>query len=273
MTKKVAYIKDICPGDWAPDSAQVFFEREAHGLPEVFPSVPVIRGRKRWLIALPALVLKPDSLSLTGTQEADLVRHAIDARREAPLGFFKPLKEVRPRAGRGFYSALFLEQVGPFLALPATAAALAVFARALDQGQVRPDEVPSTKSPSTAKQGWARLWQPWEDAVIRAWFGVRTFGEHEGRHAKLTEREWELVLHDHLKGHRTQRQVKVRVTVLNRQLRRSLLVDGFLPRDKVREFQDRALGERRIRVPRFRPRIKGRSYRGESLPPVLDQPL
>ena len=108
--------------------------------------------------------------------------------------------------------------------------------------------------------------------MLRAWFGKHEVGEHQGRHAPLTPAQWELVLQQHLKGRRTLAHVKARISVLNRQLRHSMLVDGFLPRDRVVEFMDAALGEHRIRVPRFRPRIKGRSYRGENERPVLGQP-
>jgi hypothetical protein len=276
MAKSIDYMNDMHPDDWAMNAADVFLERETNGLPEVFLGLPMIRGRKRYLTALPACVLKVDQVSpLPVDLETDLIRVALEIRKQDFL-HFKPAKEATVRAGRCFYSALFLEQLGPFLALPATAAALAAYVRAVDQGLAKPTRAPLPNDPTQGfdahEHGWGRMWQPWEDDILRAWFGVRSFGEHEGRHAVLTEREWELVLQTHLKGRRTLKQVKVRITTLNRQLRRSLLVDGFLPRDKVDEFQRRALGERRIRVPRFRPRIKGRSYRGDNLPPVLDQP-
>lgn len=276
MPKSIDYLNTVYLDDWATDLIAISLEREINHLPEAFSDLPMIRGRNRHLTALPAQVLKPEETSLPTAWEADLIRVALTVRRQDFLHTFKPAKEAKARLGRGFYSALFLEQVGPFLALPATAAALAAYVRAADQGQAKPTKAPRPNEPArpldTSAPGWGRVWEPWEDDVLRAWFGLRTSGEHEGRHTVLTEREWELVLQTHLKGRRTYKQVKVRVTTLNRQLRRSFLVDGFLPRDKVVEFQSRALGERRIRVPRFRPRIKGRSYRGDSLPPVLDQP-
>lgn len=276
MPKSIDYLNTVYPEDWATDPVAVTLERETNRIPEAFSSLPMIRGRNRHLTALPAQILSPEEDSLSEPLEADLIRVALDVRRQDFLHTFKPPKEAKARLGRAFYSAFFLEQVGPFLALPATAAALAAYVRAADQGQVKPTKAPRPNEPAKPidayAPGWGRVWEPWEDDVLRAWFGLRTSGEHEGRHAVLTERQWELVLQDHLKGRRTWKQVKVRITTLNRQLRRSLLVDGFLPRDKVEVFQARALGEHRIRVPRFRPRIKGRSYRGDNLPPVLDQP-
>jgi hypothetical protein len=273
MPKHILYANDIHVDDWASDLALTFFEREAHGIPKIFAGVPMLRGRGRWLTALPPCVFRPDLTVFPSGIERDLVRVALAVRREARLGFFKPSKEITVREGRGFYSTSFLREMGPLLALPATVAAFASFLHAVNEGRVQVGKTPQAeRPPSQARQGWARRWLPQEDAVIRSWFGLRAFGEHEGRHAPLTDREWSIVLQDHLHGRRTKKQVKVRISALNRELRVSLLVDGFLPRDKVREFQDRALGEQRIRVPRFRPRIKGRSYRGDRERPVLGQP-
>lgn len=269
MTKKVSYINDIDIQTWAPDTIAARVEQETYGISSSFPRLPMIPGRRRWLTAMPACLLEPSALTLSAEDEARLVGIALDRRRESPLGFFKPRKEATLRGGRGFYSAMFLEQVGPFLALPASTAALAAFVRAADEGQVQVGK--ASPEPSWGISH-SRAWQPWEDTVIRNWFSRRTYGEHQGQHIPLTEAQWQTVLETHLRGRRTRKQVKVRITTLNRALRVSLLVDGFLPRDKVREFQDRSLGEHRIRVPRFRPRIKGRSYRGDHERPVLGQP-
>lgn len=274
MPKKISYMNDVIVQSWALDVYQAQVEQEQYGIPSKFSKLPMIPGRRRWLTAMPACLLKPDALVLSADDESRLVDAALERRRETPLVFFKPHKEATRRSGRGFYSAAFLEQVGPFLALPATAAALAAFVRAADAGKVQVGKVlPEPRQDiSHAQAGHARAWQPWEDMVLRNWFGRRPYGEHQGQHVPLTEAQWQTVLQTHLNGRRTKKQVKVRITTLNRELRVSLLVDGFLPRDKVREFQDRALGEQRIRVPRFRPRIKGRSYRGDHERPVLGQP-
>lgn len=134
-------------------------------------------------------------------------------------------------------------------------------------------KAPKKTVPFGDDRGHARRWAGWEDTVLRNWFGVRTHGPNQGKHVPLTEREWNLVIEDHLKGRRSQAQVRARITALNKALKISLLVDGFIPRDKVQAYRDRALGEHRIRVPRFRPRIKGRSYRGENELPIAGQPL
>jgi hypothetical protein len=273
MHKRSTYTYDLRPSDYSADQAAVYFEQEVHGLPAVFSKLPILRGRNRWMAAMPACVLRPDALALTNDEEAKLIDAALEARRTRPLGLFKPTRDAILREGRRFYASVFLDELGPFLALPATAAAVAAFLRAAaaQPGLIRAP-VTEAQSPNREGSGTSRRWEPWEDAVLRNWFGVRSFGENQGRHVPLTEREWAIVLDEHLKGRRTKAQVKVRVTTLNRELRVSLLVDGFLPRDKVREFQERALGEQRVRVPRFRPRIKGRSYRGDHERPVLGQP-
>ena len=273
MHKRSAYTHDLRPSDYAEDQAAVHFELEAHGLPAVFAKLPILRGRNRWMAALPPCVLRPDAITLTADEEAKLIDRALEARRMRPLGSFKPTRDAVLRQGRRFYASVFLDELGPFLALPATVAAMATFLRVAAEkpGLINAPMNPARNAPRGGS-GSSRRWEPWEDGVLRNWFGLRSFGEHQGKHAPLTEREWSIVLDEHLKGRRTRQQVKVRVTTLNRELRISLLVDGFLPRDKVREFQERALGERRIRVPRFRPRIRGRSYRGDHERPVLGQP-
>lgn len=276
MHKRTPYTYDLRPADYVDDQAAVFFELDAHGLPSTFPKLPMLRGRGRWMTALPPCVLRPDALVLTHDEENKLVDRALDARRVRPLGLFKPSRDSTYRDGRRFYASVFLDELGPFLALPATAAAMAAFLR---EAAARPGLISAPTpersqrvSAGVADHASSRRWEPWEDAVLRNWFSARTIGEHAGKHVPLTDREWSLVLNEHLKGRRTKAQVKVRITTLNRELRVSLLVEGFIPRDKIREFQDRALGEQRIRVPRFRPRIKGRSYRGDHERPVLGQP-
>lgn len=269
MPKKISYMNDVVVQSWTLDPPAAQAEQELYGIPSTFSKLPMIPGRRRWLTAMPECLLKPDAKALSADDESRLVNGALERRKETPLVFFKPHKETTRRNGRAFYSAMFLEQVGPFLALPASAAALAAFVRAVDAGRAQAEKALPERGQDISH---TRAWQLWEDTVIRNWFGRRTYGEHQGQHVPLTEAQWQTVLQTHLNGRRTKQQVKVRVTTLNRELRVSLLVDGFLPRDKVCEFQDRALGEHRIRVPRFRPRIKGRSYRGDHERPVLGQP-
>jgi len=270
--KQILYTGSVDLYTWTADPALLKEELQIYDLPKVFLDVPVIKGRNRWLISLPAVVLQPGAAALPWPAEQDVVAVALRERRKEFLHAFKPLKEHTWREQRGFYSATFLDEVGPLLGLPAVASAFAAYIRAAK-------DTPSivVKNPSKMLQarppgfGQGYTWLPWEDLVLRSWFGKRTTGPHAGKRAKLTESEWEIVLQN-LKGRRTKAQVKSRLTTLNRRLRISLLVEGFLPRRNVEKYQDEALSEGHTPLPRFRPRIKGRSYRGDDERPVLGQP-
>lgn len=91
-------------------------------------------------------------------------------------------------------------------------------------------------------------WTPEEDAVLRTWFGIRTIGEHAGHHAKLEDPEWACVL-ELLGGMRSKNAVKNRLTALNNQLRDRMLVNGYVPRDRLREYMQQAVGESPRRPP------------------------
>lgn len=86
-------------------------------------------------------------------------------------------------------------------------------------------------------------WTPEEDQVLRQWFGVRTVGDLAGQHAKLTPDEWDRVL-SALGGRRTPASVRKRISILNAQLAREMSVNGVVPRDRIREYMARVLGER-----------------------------
>jgi hypothetical protein len=98
-------------------------------------------------------------------------------------------------------------------------------------------------------------WTPEEDAVLRRWFGMHTSGEHEGRHASLTSAMWQRVLDVELAGRRTKQSVQNRFVLLNEQLLKEYQVDGYIPVTRIREYMQRAVGER-PRVPPTRPRRK-----------------
>jgi hypothetical protein len=106
-------------------------------------------------------------------------------------------------------------------------------------------------------------WTPQEDAVLRRWFGRRLIGEKAGEHTMLSDSEWERVLRDELQGRRTKASVRGRLVVLNKVLLQEFLVGGYVPRDRVRDYMDRVLGEQ----PRLPP-YKERKYRKRKNPPV-----
>lgn len=94
-------------------------------------------------------------------------------------------------------------------------------------------------------------WRPEEDLVLRQWFAQRAYGPDAGKHVKLTEEQWAIVLKN-LEGRRTKGSVLARIVVLNHQLKRELSVDGFIPRNRYREYFSRVLGEN-PRSPRTSP--------------------
>lgn len=162
-----------------------------------------------------------------------------------------------------------LELIQSQLEKPAYVNALIAFLRAAERDPQLVTGAPRARRPrhtvaerierfGAATKGPA--WTPEEDTILRTWFGIRTIGEHAGRHAKLEDSEWERVL-ELLSGMRTKNAVKNRLTVLNNQLRDRMLVNGFVPRDRLREYMQQALGEAPRRPPmRPYPRM-GRSRR------------
>ncbi len=117
-------------------------------------------------------------------------------------------------------------------------------------------------------------WTAEEDMIIRQWFGPRAYGEHAGKHVKLTDAEWAKVL-ERLGGNRTRCGVLARIRHLNHQLKRELTVDGYIPKTSYPTYFERVLGEnprpprvspvrrRRVTIARTRrtttPRIEGTS--------------
>ena len=94
-------------------------------------------------------------------------------------------------------------------------------------------------------------WRPDEDTLLRQWFGQRTVGSYAGQHVPLTREEWASVIA--ALGHRrTEASIRQRISMLNNALRRELSVDGYIPRDKYREYFSRVLGEK-PRRPRMTP--------------------
>lgn len=92
-------------------------------------------------------------------------------------------------------------------------------------------------------------WSPEEDTVLRQWFGIRTTGPDAGHHAQLSRDEWAKVL-EQLQGRRTESSVRQRIHILNQATMLKFIVNGYVPRDRVRAYMQEALGE----APRY-PRV------------------
>jgi hypothetical protein len=98
-------------------------------------------------------------------------------------------------------------------------------------------------------------WTDVDDHVLRNWFAVRTLGPHKGKRVPLTEEQWAGVL-TALGGRRSKTEVLSRIATLNKRLRESLMVDDVMPRVNVDRYLREALGERTLRAPKARPRLR-----------------
>lgn len=177
--------------------------------------------------------------------------------------------------GSLFCRRVTLEHVRPDLEKPAFVNAVIAFLRAAEVDPTVVTGAPRARRPRrTVEERIAHFgtptkgpaWTPEEDAVLRMWFGIRSVGEHAGHHAKLEDHEWDRVL-ELLGGMRSKNAVKNRLTVLNNQLRDRMLVNGFVPRDRLREYMQQALGEAPRRPPmRPYPRMGRRRSRRDDAP-------
>lgn len=265
------------------DRDALLLEQEELQLPVLLPAVPLLRRKNcHWMLALPPCVFDPKAQALTPDREAELYEAAVRCRKSTGSYGFHRARDVVFTNGRWYYHRAFLVAVGPYLATPHLVRALANFLqiarrnpdliyKAPPPSHRRPVKTPADRIGASGRHTRGPAWEPWEDAILQRWFARHEYGEHAGKHAKLTPERWQIVLRD-LKDRRTPAGVKARITILNRQLRRSLIVDGFITREGVVEYQRRALGEGNVPLPRYRPRIKGRSYLGDNARPLLDQP-
>lgn len=166
-------------------------------------------------------------------------------------------RDYLERDGVLFCRRVALEIITPQLSCAAFVNAMVAFLRAAERdptlvtGAPRPRRLHRTVEERREHFGddvRGPTWTAEEDAVLRQWFGVRTVGEHAGHHAKLEDHEWARVL-ELLGGMRSKNAVKNRLTVLNNQLRDRMLVNGYVPRDRLREYMQQAVGESPRRPP------------------------
>lgn len=221
-----------------------------------------LRRKSDWAVALLPSVFNNDFREFTDNTTNDLaVRDAILAEIKDiyPFRSWQPGRRIIHRDGRFFYHREYIRLLRQHAPQPAFFAALYAFLNAartqpsLIQGpKQRPQAKPPAERPLVnGRRGRGLGWTPDEDQVLRQWFGIRSVGDHAGHHASLTDAEWARVL-ELLGGMRTRRSVMQRIGVLNRALKREFSVDGYIPRDRVREYMARVLGER-PRFPRMTP--------------------
>lgn len=95
-------------------------------------------------------------------------------------------------------------------------------------------------------------WSETENALLRRWFGRHP----DGKHRPLTENQWRTLLEIDLYNLRTRASVLQQLGALNTKMKRTLMVDGLIPRDRIQEWRANFLGQRYC-VPRYRPRLHG----------------
>lgn len=242
------------------------FAAERKGVP-FFEKLTAWRRKGSWAFEVPCGVFGP-RFGCTREQEAQALEDA--ARRgkleTGQLGFRRSqgLREFR---GLLYLNESALEALRSRARIPEFITAMLHFLRAAKENpaliQGPPRETawsPKQRERKNGRHIRGPTWKEWEDYVLRRWFGRWP----DGRHHKLTDQQWENILERELKGRRTKKMVKQRMVVLNHQLKVSLMIDGVITRDGVREYMAKALGER-IQVPKFRPRLHG-DYRKPAPP-------
>lgn len=232
--------------------------------------LPFLRRKSDWAVALLPSVFNSDFRQFTDNTMNDLAaRDAILAEIKDiyPFRSWQPGRRIIHRDGLFFYHHEYIRLLRQHAPQPAFFVALVSFLNtaktqpSLIQGsKQRPQAKPPEERPLVnGRRGRGLGWLPEEDQVLRQWFGIRTVGDHAGHHASLTDAEWARLL-ELLGGMRTRRSVMQRIGVLNRALKREFSVDGYIPRDRVREYMGRVLGER-PRFPWIAPTTRARSRR------------
>lgn len=234
------------------------FERERGGVP-FFERMGAWQRGATWALQVPNGAFGP-RFGCSDAEEAAAVDSAIQRSvLEAGQQGFRRDKELRTEREVVYFSQRTMEALRARARVPELLTAMLHFLeaakkdRALIKGGGHETlwPLPQRRRPNgTYTRG--PTWKPWEDSVLRRWFGRWP----DGLHHKLTDKQWENILDRELKHRRTKKMVKQRLIVLNHELRLSLLIDGYLTRDGVREYMANALGER-IKVPAFRPRLHG----------------
>ncbi len=226
-----------------------------------FTGLTALRRRERWAMELP-LGTFSGNLQPGATAVDDEVGKRcdyIEGIRSRIGGYhFRPTRHIFQYDGRWYYhiEALKVLRYAPDNELFLAAIAFLEAAQAdpkLIQGpryqrRLTPiEDRPVVDGHRARGAGWTLA----EDKILAQWFGRRA----DGGHHPLTDEHWHTVL-DLLNGYRTKKTIKDRLSVLNRKLKISLLVDGYIPREHMTAFRRGFLGEQ-FRVPNFRPRLHG----------------
>lgn len=225
-----------------------------------------LRRGKCWAVQLPTGVFLNEYRVGVADFSDDLqARDSLLARIRESYGYqqYRTARSLITKDGVLYYHQNLINLIAKHADVPSFFRALDVFLRHAQQNpelikgkrEPRPFMPPEERMRVLGHRARGPAWSPAEDQILRQWFGKRTVGADAGMHVKLTDEEWTRVL-ELLGGRRTQDSVRGRISVLNKQLARELAVNGYVPRDRMREYMSRVLGERP-----WRPRIEPRSRR------------
>lgn len=234
------------------EQAELRAAAEEHYLPPTY-EVRLLRRRGEWITQIPARAWDPANLDFSSYDEA-VRRDELAEKRRADHGSYGygRTRDVVLREGFYFYRDSAISALGPYLTVPVIAKALIRFLHHIEKHKTI--KAPRVVRPPVDREHDGRrhrgpLWSEYEDHVVRKWFGRHTVGDHIGKHVKLTPEQWKIVL-DELKGQRRKTDVLRRIKELNRQLRMSLEMNGYISRAAAARYKREALGESEVRIPR-----------------------
>ena len=260
MKLRLLFNVSFNPLDYAqgPDF-EALSDLHQRGLLEIPLKLQVLRRRSAWAITLPIGAYVNDFRTGIVSYEQDHARFEEILRQIRASFGYRPWQTKRAlitRENQLFYHEKMIDIVRKHVEQPAFFNAVFAYLQAIkrDPSLVKgkdPDRfVPLERRPVVnGHRARGPGWTPEEDQILRQWFGIRTVGANAGHHAKLTEAEWQRVL-ELLGGRRTRGSIRQRISTLNLETLKRFCVNGFVPRDRVREYMELALGEQ----PRY-PRV------------------
>ncbi len=251
------------------------FER---GWPRTF-KLDCLRRRGTWMCTVPPQLWRVDAESLSAEQEQDAIRVAEKSRRESYGAYgYHRTRDIVFVEGRWFYRACALSALRDHMTSSALALAIVNMLHAAEDPRQtlithdKPEQEPEARVLPDGRRTRGPLWNEHDELVLKKWFGVHQYGPHKGKRASPTSEQWNLILGE-LSRKRSRLEVRCHLRVMNRRLRISLMVDGFLTREGVERYMREALGEGRIKLPQRRPRLKGRNYYDNGEQPMEGQPV
>lgn len=251
------------------------------GVQPMFPGLRALQRRHQWVIELPRGAFVNDFRADMISEDADL------AARQAffdslQYKYWHTTRDVFEKDGVWYYRKTFLDRARKLITHNAVFEAAYKFVEAAEADRSiikgtkprRPRVSPEERIARFGKMVRGPGWSAEEDAVLRRWFSIRTYGDDAGKHARLTEEQWGYVL-EGLNGLRTKSAVTQRIWYLNDQLKKRFvhegkIVDGYISTTALAEYKRLALGEH-PRMPPQRPTIGRRN--DASAPRDVDKTL